>query len=146
MPGLRIRKLAEEADGPLPRPLAGVRLEDAPDVVRVSTKVVAAGVAEGWVTLVGERVVHRPSGPAADPWGAPAHTFRHADAVVFHTLDGDVTYRVTHQPDKYADYGQATFPDAVGEFTGDDDTPVTSEVYAAGATRVDWFYDMEKEG
>lgn len=145
MPGLLIHKLAEETGGEmLPRPLAGVRLKDAPPLATVPTKVVSAGVAEGWASLVGERVVHRPGGPASNPW-LHTHTFQHADAIVFHTLDGDVTYRVTHQPDKYADYGQATSPDAVEEFDSDDDTPVTADMYAAGATRIDWFYGIEKE-
>lgn len=145
MPGLKIHKVAEPSDDTLmPRPLAGVRLLDAPPVAQVPTKVIATAVAEGWASLENETVVHRPGGPAADPWQV-THTFRHAEAIVFHTLDGDVRYRVTHQPDKYADYSQATFPDAVDAFDGDDDTPVTDDLYAAGATRIDWFYGIEKE-
>jgi hypothetical protein len=50
--------------------------------------------------------------------------------VVFHFLDGDVRYEVTHQPDKYAD-------------PGDDETPVTEKVYKAGKTRVDHFYGLK---
>lgn len=116
-----------------PWPLAGVQLVDAPDEVRVSTTVIMDGRREGWVTLEGERVVHRPSGPAGDEHRTPAHTMMQADAVVFHTVDGDVRYRVTHNPDKYVD--------------GDDDeAEVTPDIYEAGQTRVDWFFDLEREG
>lgn len=154
MPGLTIRKLADReafrvvrfnpetgekylADGdgnPSPRPLLGVRLEDpVPDQVRVSTTVVNNGVAEEWITLEGAKTVSRPGGPAHDPDRPELlHNFRHAKAVVFHTVDGDVRFKVTHNPDKYVD--------------SDDDTEkVTKEHYESGNTRVDWFYDLQKE-
>ena len=56
------------------------------------------------------------------------HTFRHYEAM---TVCG-TRYKVTHQPDKYAD-------------PGDDDTPVTDEVYGSGQTRVDHFYGLKRE-
>jgi len=116
-----------------PWPLLGVRIEgELPDETRVSTRWVAGGVAEGWLELVNEQVVHRPSGPPDDLWRTPPHTFRQADAIIIKTVDGPVTYRVIHQPDKYVDDAK---PDA----------RVTPEIYAAGQTRVDHFYDLELE-
>lgn len=153
---LRVRKLADTSDGstrvtgvhPVTGektlidpatgavtswPLAGVRIVgDTPRSGRLPTRFVNRAKAEGWITLVDPRPVHRPGGPPDDEWRV-THTFIHADAVVVHAEDGDVTYRVTHQPDKYVD--------------GDDpDEPVTDEIYAAGGTRVDWFYGVELEG
>lgn len=167
MPGLTIRKVADHSVPrvtrfdpvtgekylahpdtphiPQARPLTGIRLDVAPGATVVSTSVVSQGIAEGWLTAVGEKVVHRPGGSSADKW-AVTHTFRQATALVFHTLDGDVTYKVTHNPDKYADYEAATYPDQVKRFKADDATPVTDEHYDAGATRVDWFYTIVKEG
>lgn len=114
-------------------PLAGIQVVDAPDECTVGARWVTRGVAEGWIELEGARLVTRPAGPAHDPT-ASTHQFVHADALVIHSVDGDVRYRVTHQPDKYADHEEA-----------DDETPVTSEAYAAGGTRVDHFYGLERE-
>lgn len=111
-------------------PLAGVRFEGAPPAeTTAGTTWVAEAIREGWLVGEGEQVVHRPGGPADNVW-SKTHTFRHFTALVFRTLDGDFRYRVTHQPDKYAD-------------PGDDDIPVTAEVYASGATRVDHFYGLQ---
>jgi hypothetical protein len=144
---LRIRKVADrsqprpafnEVTGePLtdlePWPLHGVAFEgDPPAVTSAGESWIAEAIREGWATGVGERVVHRPGGPADNVW-AKTHTFRHYAAIEFHTVDGVVEYRVTHQPDKYAD-------------PGDDTTPVTTGAYEAGATRVDHFYRLELEG
>jgi hypothetical protein len=57
----------------------------------------------------------------------------HADAIILKTTDGDVRYRVTHQPDKYVDGGKDT-------------DKVTTEHYEAGNTRVDHFFDLKLEG
>ena len=76
----------------------------------------------------------------------PAPTFVQAQAIVFHTLDGDVRYRVTHNPDKYADdstVGERNMPN--DDNSHGDDTPVTDEMYASGQTRVDHFYDLVRE-
>lgn len=154
--GLRIRKLADTSEGerivrfdPVtgekklvnpategtdhePWPLAGIRIEgDAPERCVVPTSFVTAGVSEGWVELVGSKPVHRPGGAPGNEWSV-THTFVHAKSVVLKTADGDVRYRVVHQPDKYA--------------TSGDDDPVTDDVYEAGDTRVDWFYGLELEG
>ena len=124
------RLLVDPSDGAVRSwPLAGVRVEgEAPAETAVGTTYVAEAIREGWIVGEGERVVHRPGGPDGNRW-KKTHTFVHYDALVLRTLDGDVRYRVTHQPDKYAD-------------PGDDDTPVTDEAYAAGATRVDHFYGL----
>jgi hypothetical protein len=144
--GLRIHKVADRSDGRgAPWPLAGVRLLDPPEQTQVPTHVVAAGIAEGWIVGEGGRVVERPSGATPDDLFAPAHRFVHFDRLTFKTLDGDLAYAVSHQPDKYADYSEATYPDRVEAFDADDETPVTPEVYTAGATRVDWFYIIVKE-
>lgn len=115
-----------------PWPLAGIRIENDPaDITALTTTIVAQGRAEGWLSVEGEQVVHRPGGPVGDLWRV-VHTFMHYDAIVFHTVNGDVRFRVTHQPDKYA-------------ATGDDQTPVTDDAYAAGETRVDWWYGVTYE-
>lgn len=112
-----------------PWPLLGVELIAPPHLCSVSTRLVDRAMAEGWIELVGAQAVRRPAGSAAEP-ASTVHSFTHADRLVFHTIDGDFIYDVVHQPDKYA-------------AGGDDDTPVTDEAYAAGATRVDWFYGLQ---
>lgn len=128
---------ATPGDDHEPWPLAGIRIEgDAPRTTRVPTSWVSNGIAERWIEGVNGRPVVRPAGPTPDVWnssqtGAP-HLFMHYDALVLKTVDGDVRYRVVHQPDKYTD--------------GDDPAePATAEAYAQGRTRVDWFYDLELE-
>lgn len=151
LPGLVIHKMADKS-GPEPDleageswPLAGIRLLDAPEVCTVSTSYVEQARNEGWVTLEGESVVVRPAGPADDQFKS-VHVFHQCDAIVFHTVDGDVRYLVTHQPDKYACAEDATYPDQVPAKTKTDNkTSVTTELYAAGATRVDNFYGITKE-
>lgn len=136
MRGLVLRKLADKTGERLPGgawPLAGVRLEEAPDRTTITTQLLDQGISEGWLSVENDRVVVRPGGEPGNEWRTDrVHTFRHADSVTFKTVDGDVTYRVLHQPDKYAD-------------PGDDNTKVTPEIYEAGATRVDHFYVIEKE-
>jgi hypothetical protein len=158
MPGLLLRRYADKSnpdaqfqDLPnapfgfwpvdLTKGVAGVEhIGEPTPYAEVATSVVARGIAEGWITGTGEVVVHRPGGPPDDPWRV-THTFRHFDTL---TIAG-VEYTVTHQPDKYADYDHATYPDDVEPFMGTDDTPVgepTDDIYSAGATRVDWFYGI----
>lgn len=115
-----------------PWPEAGIAFEgDPPKRARVPTSTVSRGLAEGWIEIKGLRPVHRPGGPPADPWKV-THTFSHYDTITFHTVDGDVTYKVVRQPDKYV----ANKPDSA---------KVTDAIYAAGDTAVDWFYDLELE-
>lgn len=133
--GLRLHKVADPSKyrdgGPGPHPLAGIRIVgDPPPAPAPSTKVVDAGVREGWITREGERPVVRPAGPAGQPFAA-SHTFIHADALVFHTLDGDVRYRVVGQPDKYGPDGSP-----VESYDGIDDLT---------ACTVAHFYQLELE-
>lgn len=150
-PGLTIRKLADRSVGQrVPMidrrtgttklvnpdtpgedheswPLAGVRILDdpLPDPCKLSTNIIALGEREGWIELEGKEVVHRPGGPPQDVWRV-THSLVHVDAIVIKTVDGDVRYEVTRQPDKYVD--------------GDDEASVTDDVYEAGDTIVDKFY------
>jgi len=121
-----------------PWPLMGVEVVgDVPAATRVPTRWVARGISEGWLQGIGGNPVVRPAGPAQTDWnssqtGAP-HMFMHYDRIVIKAVTGDVVYRVTHQPDKYV-------------ADGADDASVTPELYAAGETRVDHFYDLVLEG
>lgn len=128
---------ATPGDAHEPWPLAGVQLIDPPDECVVSSRWVADAAREGWVTREGTRIVTRPAGPANVP-DVENHLFVHADALVFHTVDGDVRYRVVRQPDKYA-------ADEQGRPLADDE-PVTPDMYAAGQTLVDWTFHLEREG
>lgn len=115
-----------------PWPLAGVEIVgEVPERTTVSTRWLDTAVDEGWARREGERLVRRPAGPPTRRWAVDPHTFVHADEVVLSTVDGEVRYRVTHQPDKYV-------------ADGDDDTPMTPEHYAAGNSRVDHFYGLER--
>lgn len=132
---LKIRKLADRTGDPFPDgtwPAAGIKLEhdEPPATLTVPMDWAIRAQSEGWVTLGGATVVHRPGGPADDQWRV-THTFTHAETLTIHTVDGDVTYRVTHQPDKY--------------HADDNEAQVTPEAYEAGQTRVDHFYRLELE-
>lgn len=151
--GFRFRKRADKSGGlaslyaDLPEapvgtwPSAGMEfVGEPPTVATIPVGVVAKGLNEGWIVGELEEVVHRPGGPPNNLW-AVTHTFSHYNTL---TICG-VKYRVTHQPDKYADYDAATHPDGVEPFVGGDAVTVDSSIYDAGATRIDWFYDLELE-
>jgi len=153
MLGLQIHKLAGPGElrynvmtgQPEPLPLAGIRLIAAPDETGVSTNLVETGQSEGWISVTGANPVVRPAGPKDNKW-LKTHTFIHLDTITFHTVDGDVEYKVVHQPDKYAD---DRVPDERHMLNPEDsvpgdDVPVTDEAYAAGETRVDWWYGLKK--
>jgi hypothetical protein len=110
-----------------PWPLEGVELEEAPERAKLPYSWVQRGVGEGWLELVNQRVVHRPGGPASDPWRV-THTFVQADEVIFHCIDGDWRYTVVENPDKYA----GSDSDEVGEAGSQD-----AAVY--------WSYHVVKE-
>lgn len=130
---LQVQKLADRSGGgEPPYPFAGLKLLTEPKRCHLPVQWVAQGAAEGWLEIEGERIEHRPGGPLEDRWRV-THTFVHADAIVLKTVDGDVRYRVLNNPDKYVD-------------SDDPSEAVTDEHYAAGNTRVDWFYDCELEG
>ncbi len=135
------RKLINPAtpgDDHEPWPLLGLEVVgEAPATCNPPTSWVERGVREGWLVLEGARPVVRPGGPPDDPMRrdperAIPHLFMHADVVVLKTVDGDVRYRVVRQPDKYVD-------------DSPDDELMTDEHYAAGNSRIDWFYGLELE-
>lgn len=126
------RLINPETGAAEPWPLLGVAIEgDCPERTAVPTSWVQKAVAEGWVTLEGDKPVHRPGGPVENVW-ATTHTFVHADALVIHTVDGDVRFKITKNPDKFVD-------------SNDPEEKVTDEHYESGQTRVDWFYELELE-
>jgi len=88
-----------------PRPFLGIRVEGKPPKkTTLSTGFVAKGKHEGWIEVEGERAVHRSGGPVDNPWAAgTTHSFVHCDFIVIKTVDGDLRYRVTEQPDKWPD-------------------------------------------
>lgn len=84
-----------------PWPLAGVTAHgELPERCVVPMSYVERAVGEGWATLTGEKMVHRPGGPPEQPWRV-THTFRQADELVLHLVEGDVVYRVAENPDKW---------------------------------------------
>lgn len=87
-----------------PWPLAGVEpFGELPERCIVSMGYVEKGVAEGWATLLGEKIVHRSGGPAEQPWRV-THTFKHGDELVLHLIAGDVVYRIVENPDKWPEH------------------------------------------
>lgn len=89
-----------------PYPFVGVQIEgDPPETVLVSQGFVLGAREEGWVSIEGEETVMRTAGPPASPISpqSPPHVFLHAEAIVFHTVDGDVRYSVVRNPDKWPD-------------------------------------------
>lgn len=118
------RILVDPADGqPKAWPLLGVAVEGEVRVLdKIGMDYVLNAVNEGWASMENKREVHRPGGPANNPW-ATTHTFHQADQITFHVLvDGvkkDLVYKVISQPDKYED---------ASEFSG---------------WRVDWTYELE---
>lgn len=113
-------------------PFAGMEIiGDPPQYTTISSKLVISGEVEGWIELINPRQVHRPGGPATEPWRV-THTFTQADEVVLKTVDGDIHYVVIHQPDKYDDNEDS-----------DDNTPVSPVAYANGETRLDWFFTLK---
>lgn len=84
-----------------PWPSLGVVVDgDLPKKTTLNTGFVNKAAAEGWAKLENRSIVHRPGGPEEDPW-LVTHTFVHADSITFNFLDGDVTYSVVENPDKY---------------------------------------------
>ena len=108
-------------------PLLGVRIEneEPPRYCEMSTGYVAAARSAGWMEATGEKVVHKPAGPAENPW-ANTHTFVQLKTITIKTLDGDVRYNVVHNPDKY-----------------DDETGEPTDNAGDPTTHVDWFYGLE---
>jgi hypothetical protein len=83
-----------------PWPLLGIQVDNAPKTCEIPLKFLLRGRAEGWLTIEGEEVVHRPGGPPENPW-AVTHTFVQGDVLVLHSVDGDVRYEIVDSPDKW---------------------------------------------
>lgn len=88
-----------------PWPLLGVHFADttgakaaAPRVIQVPMKYVTR---EPWIEMVNATAKVVPAGPPEDPWKTEPHTFLQCDALILHTVDGDVRYRVLRNPGKY---------------------------------------------
>lgn len=108
-------------DDPEPWPLRGVRFEDEPPGEScVPMRYIQRAVTEGWVKLVGEKIIHEPGGSASNPWQV-THTFVQAKKIIFKTVDGDITYRVLANPGKYDDSNEPS------------------------GKRVDWVFHIERE-
>jgi hypothetical protein len=140
--GLRLQKLAGpqkydvNTGEPLEREFAGIKVldhplhnDDIPTHVKVPVTTIDRGVAEGWITTEGDEPHHYPGGNKENPWGT-VHTTVHRDSFTIHDADGDITYKVTHQPGKYNGAGDL-----------DESSDVAGELDA----RVDWFYLAELE-
>lgn len=106
-----------------PWPLAGVELVDPPQYARIPQGTLMLWKGEGWAELENERYVHRPGGPPEEPFRV-THSFVHADRIVLHTVDGDVSYRVLESPDKW---------------------PAEKDGELGFGGEVRWFYDCELE-
>lgn len=106
-----------------PWPTLGVMIEGTiPQsvIMPMSTVMAAIGDKPPWMVLEKMRPVYKHGGPAANPL-AVTHTFIHGDFLTIKTMEGDVKYRIVHNPDKYADETQP------------------------GMARLDWFYLLELE-
>lgn len=85
--------------------LKGVKFDNEggpPKITGTGMRYVADAEAEGWITRVNPSLYVAPGGTVDNP-ASVVHTFVGADELVFHTLDGDVRYKVTRQPGKYLD-------------------------------------------
>lgn len=108
-------------------PLAGIKIANGdgpPQYAAMSVSYVAQAISEGWIETTGEKRVFKPAGSKENPWSG-THTFIQYKTITIKTVDGDVTYNVTRNPDKYDKNGEPT------EEAGDP----TAEVR--------WQYDLE---
>jgi len=111
-----------------PWPFAGIRIENEdgpPKKAMLTTSFVAQAISEGWIETTGEKPVFKPSGSKELPWNTPPHVFIQYKTITIKTVDGDVKYNVTRNPDKYDKNGEPT------EEAGDPDAEVI------------WYYDLE---
>ncbi len=110
--GLLLHKVADEpielAAGVTVKPLKGVRLLDPPRQVVLPRSTIQNGLNQGYVSVVEPGIVYIHTGPSEDPTRnvEALETYKY---VVFHTMDGDVTYEITQQPcrEDRAYYGRA---------------------------------------
>lgn len=147
-------------------PHEGVEISEIPETFTLSTRLMMRGLTEGWIVPKNLSAVERPS--QADPIvledgtiapspihlmskgmvGDPVpHRFLHIDEITLATMNkGLLQFKVIHQPDKYADNSTISrgYIEDPGTYTND--TQVTLEMYEAGHTRVDNFYELEYIG
>lgn len=85
---------------------AGIRLIEPPISVVLPRTVIQRALAEGWGSVVEPSEVFLTVSP--DPDAQPYRVI-HYKYVIFHTLDGDVTYEITQNPNREdkAYYGRA---------------------------------------
>lgn len=118
-------RLASAFEGiePTPYPFLGLAIDNddgAPEDTFLTTRLVARGRAEGWLSTSpdeGELVV-RSAGPKENAWGAPPHTFIHYTSITLHTVHGEYVYDVVENPDKWPEEkdGKAGFGGEVRHF------------------------------
>lgn len=140
------KHMVDPATGePSPWPILGLDAPDGwPRKTRVPVKTITRGIIEGWAELINPRMEFRPGGPPEDPWRV-THTFTHADGVTFKGIRGDVSYRITVQPDKYAARERKVLSEQKGLSLPviEREKLVTPDIYAAGQTEVVWYYELE---
>lgn len=101
------RILVDPATGnPSSRPFLGVAIENdggPPKYARISQRYALNAKIEGWIEIEGEKVVTRSQGPEEQPVSPenPPHVFVQGTALIFKTVDGDVRYKITQNPDKW---------------------------------------------
>jgi hypothetical protein len=124
-----------------PWPLLGVEINDAKRAM-LSQSYVATARQEGWMEATGEKIVHKPGGPPSNPWGV-THTFVHLDTITIKTMDGDVKFKVTRNPDKY-DVGPINLGAEAKKLTKTALSGKPTDSPADPDTTVDWFYLLER--
>lgn len=80
---------------------------DLPTQDCIGMQYVADAVGQGWMEWDNHQIVHRPGGPASNPWST-THTFHHADRIYMNLmvkLNGEwakqtAVYQVLRNPDK----------------------------------------------
>jgi hypothetical protein len=130
---------------PSPWPLLGLAAPDGwPRKTRVPVKTITRGIVEGWAELVNPQMVFRPGGPPEEPYRV-THAFTHADEIIFKGVNGNVRYKVTQQPDKYAARNRKVLSSRKGLSLPviERDKLVTPDLYLAGQTEVTWYYELE---
>jgi hypothetical protein len=169
--GLRVRRLADKSKGTrikLTDPHSGEthlmnpansKVESWPDMgwiiesdahkfTNIPVKTVREWVKKGFAVLKGERLIHAPGGSVEDPWKA-THTFVNADAIVLKCVDGEVTYKVIHQPGKYdLNIDLTGTPKGnvrSGRFDVSEKHQTLDAIQKGAKSRVDWFFGCELE-
>lgn len=77
----------------------GVRLLDPPVSVVLPRSFLEKGMVDGWIECLDPTVHYIHTGPEHNPTQS-VEAVTHYSYVVFHTLDGDLTYEITQNPGK----------------------------------------------